>query len=97
MLLAAITASSAVGYIVSAAAILALIYIILKIGKGILKLIFGIIINSILGFAAIFLLDYSFALGIPFNLPILIVTALFGLPAVGTIVILKIMGVLMFA
>ena len=93
MLLAAITAIALVQYAVVALAILVGIYIIFKIGKNILKWIFGIVINSILGFLAIFLLNYVFNLGIPFNLPVIIATALFGLPAVGTLVILKLMGV----
>ncbi len=84
-------------YAVVVLVIVALIYIILKLGKKFLKLIFGILINSILGFVAIFLLNYFFALGIPFTLPIILSTAIFGLPAVGTIAILKAMGAITFA
>ena len=77
-------------------AIIALVlFIIFTIGKGILKVIFGIIANSILGLVAIFVLNYFFNLAIPIQqLYILIPTALFGLPAVGTIVIFKFFGVL---
>ncbi len=95
MLLGAITTINLIEYALVALMILALVYIILKIGKKLLKWVFGIIINSILGFVAILLLDYAFNLGIPFTLPIVISTAIFGLPAVGTIAILKVMG--MFA
>lgn len=69
--------------------ILAIIIIILKLAKSILKLVAGIIINSILGFFAIFLLNAAFNLGIPFSIPIIVSTAIFGLPAVGTLAILK--------
>ena len=70
------------------------LFIIFKMGRGILKLLFGIIINSVLGIIAIFALNYFFNLGIPITqLFVLIPTALFGLPAVGTFVILRFFGV----
>ncbi len=69
------------------------LFIIFKVGKAILKLIFGIIANSILGIISIYLLDYFFGLGIPIALYTLLPTAIFGLPAVGTFVILKLLGV----
>jgi hypothetical protein len=68
------------------------LFIIFKVGKTILKLIFGIIANSILGILSIYLLDYFFGLGIPLALYTLVPTAIFGLPAVGTFVILKLLG-----
>ncbi len=70
------------------------IFIIFKVGKSILKLVFGLIANTILGFIAIFALNFLFNLGIPIHIYTIIVTALFGLPAVGTLVILKFFGVL---
>ncbi len=90
----ALSALAIVQYALVALVILVLIYLILKIGKNILKWIFGIVINSILGFIAIFILNAFFGLAIPFTLPIIISTAIFGLPAVGTIAILKVMGAL---
>lgn len=97
MLLAAVSTLNLVQYAIVALIILALIYIVLKIGKGLLKWVFGVIINSILGFIAILLLSYVFGFVIPFSLPVIIATALFGLPAVGTLVILKLMGVVLLA
>ena len=97
MLLAALTATQLIQYAVIALAALALIYILFKIGKGLLRVILAVIVNSVLGFMAILLLDYIFGLGIPFTLPIVIATALFGLPAVGTFVILKLLGVALLA
>jgi len=94
MLLLAISTINLVEYAVVALVILALIYIVLKIGKNLLKWVFGVIINSILGFIAIFLLNYVFAINLPFTLPVIIATALFGLPAVGTLLILKLAGML---
>ena len=78
-------------------AIALVVFIVFKVGKFLLKIIFGIIANSIMGFVVIFVVNYIFALGIPYSLPILISTALFGLPAVGTIIILKLMGIALVA
>ena len=68
-------------------------YLIFKIGKVLLKLVIGIIANSILGIIAIVLADYFLNLGISLSLKLLIPIAIFGLPGVGTIVLLKLLGV----
>jgi hypothetical protein len=94
LFMVALSDTALIEYAVIALVIIAAIYIILKLGKKFLKWIFGILINSILGFVAIFLLNYFFALGIPFSLAVIISTALFGLPAVGTIAILKVLELL---
>ena len=65
--------------------------------EGAHEAVFGIIANSILGLAAIFALNYFFNFQIPIHLYTLIPSALFGLPAVGTFVILKFFGVLPMA
>jgi hypothetical protein len=70
------------------------LFVVFKIGKGLMKIVFGLVMNSILGVIAIFALDYFFKLGIPLSLShleVLIPTVLFGLPAVGTFVILKLL------
>ena len=82
-----------VSEIILFALIAIVLFIIFKVGKAILKLIFGIIANSILGIISIYLLDYFFGLGVPIALYTLLPTAIFGLPAVGTFVILKLLGV----
>ncbi|HIH50584.1 MAG: pro-sigmaK processing inhibitor BofA family protein [Candidatus Micrarchaeaceae archaeon] len=69
------------------------LFVIFKLGKGLLKILFGIIANSVLGLAAIFALNYFLNFQIPIHLYTLIPTALFGLPAVGTIVIMKFFGI----
>lgn len=78
--------------IVIAALIALVLFIIFKIGRFILKVIFGIIINSILGIVAFLALYYIFGIGIPIELATIIPTALFGLPAVGTLIILRFFG-----
>ncbi len=85
--------NTVIGEIILIALIGIVLFVIFKLGKGLLKLLFGIITNSILGLIAIFALNYFFNFGIPIQLYTLIPTALFGLPAVGTFVILKFFGV----
>ncbi len=80
--------------IVLVALIAVVLFVIFKIGGKVLKLFFGIIANSILGVIAIFLVNYLFHMGIPLVIYTLIPTALFGLPAVGTLIILKFFGAL---
>lgn len=65
------------------------IIILSRIGKLLLKLI----LNSVVGLAAIFALDYVFNAGIPLKLYVIITTALFGIPAVGVFVVLRFFGV----
>jgi len=87
------------GSIISEAILVLLIaivlYIVFKLGKFILKIIFGIIANSILGIISIYVLNYLFDIGIPIKTYTLIASALFGLPAVGTMIILKFFGVVL--
>lgn len=85
--------SGLVSEIILVALIAAVLFVIFKIGKGILKIIFGIIINSIVGVVAILALNYIFDMGIPIGVATMLPTALFGLPAVGTLIILKFFGI----
>ncbi len=65
------------------------IYIIFKLGK----FIFGLIVNVLLGFISIFVLNAVFSLAIPWDWIVIIITALLGLPGVALIVILKLLGI----
>ncbi|MGC8676490.1 MAG: pro-sigmaK processing inhibitor BofA family protein [Candidatus Micrarchaeia archaeon] len=91
-MLLSILASGFVSEILILLAIILVVYIIFKLGKFILKLVFGIIANSIMGFVTILAANYFFGMGIKYTLGVLIATALFGLPAVGTLVVLKVFG-----
>jgi inhibitor of the pro-sigma K processing machinery len=84
-----ITLGSLASEIVVIAAILIVIFIILKLGR----LLLGLVLNSVLGLIAIFLLNAIFNLGIVYNLLTLIVVAIFGLPAVAVVVLLKLVGI----
>ena len=84
--------SALISTIITILAIGLVIFIVFKLGKTILRIVFGVIANSILGFIVIFLLNYLFDMALVFTIPVLVSVALFGLPAVGTIVILKLLG-----
>lgn len=69
--------------------ILAVLFLIFRMGK----LVLGLVINSILGIIAMFVLDAIFQIGIPINLVTVIATALFGLPAVAIMVLFRLSGI----
>jgi hypothetical protein len=81
------------GELIVLGAIALLLYIIYKIGKSLLKVILGIIINSVLGVAVIWIVDTFLGVGIPFAVWTMIPVALFGLPAAGTLIILRFFGI----
>lgn len=85
--------SGIVSELIVAALIGLTLFIIFKVGKFLLKIIFGLIINAILGIVAFLALDYLFGIDIPIGLATMLPTVLFGLPAVGTMIILKLFGV----
>jgi len=76
-----------------AIAIMVVLFIVFKVGKGLFKLLFGIVTNSVLGLLVIFAVNRWLGMGIPYTLAILLPTAIFGLPGIGTIILLKLMGV----
>ncbi|MFH1448766.1 MAG: hypothetical protein ABIG39_07945 [Candidatus Micrarchaeota archaeon] len=61
--------------------------------KKTLKLAFRIIINSILGLAAIFFLSFI-GVNVPIILPVILVVAIFGLAGLGMILIFMFFGIL---
>jgi hypothetical protein len=69
------------------------IFVVWKLGKLVLKIVFGVIANTILGFISLFLANSIFGFSIPFSLPVIVSTALFGLGGVGTIIILQLFGI----
>jgi hypothetical protein len=88
-LLLAITAGPIASEILVIAAILIVLYIVLKMGK----VIIGLVLNSVLGLIAIYAVNTIFNLGILYNLLTIVVVAIFGLPAVAIIIILKLIGI----
>ncbi|MGC8649187.1 MAG: pro-sigmaK processing inhibitor BofA family protein [Candidatus Micrarchaeia archaeon] len=64
------------------------LFIFLKLGSIIVKLI----VNVIIGFITLYGINLFLGLGITFILPTIIIVALFGLPGVIILVILKLFG-----
>lgn len=85
----AISLGPAISEIVLIAAILLVLFIILKLGN----IILGLVLNSILGLLGIYLVNYLFNLGIMYNLLTIIVVAITGLPGAVVIILLKLIGI----
>ncbi len=81
---------SLVGEILVVAAIIVVVFLVFFLGR----ILMGLILNSVLGLIAIYLLNLIFGLGIPYSLAVIMATAIFGLPAVFVIIILKLGGLL---
>jgi len=75
------------------AAACVVIFVIFKLGKLLFKVVFGILANSLLGVAIIFVADSVLQMGIPYTVQTLVPTAIFGIPGIGTIILLKLLGV----
>ncbi|MDE1810808.1 MAG: pro-sigmaK processing inhibitor BofA family protein [Candidatus Micrarchaeota archaeon] len=81
------------GEIILVAMIAVVLLIVFMLGRKILKVVFGIIANSILGLISIFVLNLVLNIAIPITVYTMVATAIFGLPAVGTLVILRLAGI----
>jgi hypothetical protein len=88
-MLLAITLGPVASEIVLIAAILLVLFVIFKLGN----LILGLILNSILGLLAIYLVNYLFSLGIVYNILTIIVVAITGVPGAAVIILLKLIGI----
>ena len=69
------------------------IVLLFKLAKVAIKWLLTIILNSVVGIVLLFLLNimlpYLGATAIPYSLPVLLSIALFGIPGLATILILK--------
>ena len=57
------------------------------------KLLFGLLLNTILGLLSLFLVNYFFHIGINIQIITLIVIAIFGVPGVFVLLLLKLLGI----
>lgn len=85
----AITLGPVLSEIVLIMAILVVLFIIFKLGN----LILGLILNSILGLVAIYIVNYLFNMAIAYNFLTIIVVAITGLPGAAVIILLKLIGI----
>lgn len=83
------TAAAAVIFIIALAIVLSLLFSVIK---NLLKLSTAIVANSIVGLVAVLLLTFI-GVKIPLTIPVIASIALFGLGAVGTLLILLFSGV----
>ncbi len=71
------------------------VFVVMKIGGLLLKAVVGILINTVLGFIVLFAIGYFFGVTVQWTLPVIASVAVFGLPGVGTILLLKLGGVML--
>jgi hypothetical protein len=86
---AILTTASLSSTVLTLVLVLALIGIVFVLGRFFLHIIFQLIANSVLGLLSLFLINYFFGMAIAITVPVIIVVAIFGLPAVFIIVLLK--------
>lgn len=71
------------------------LFVVMKIGKVLVKVVVGFVMNAILGFIALFAIGYFFGITVPYTFPVIASVVLFGLPGVGTLLILKLGGIVL--
>ncbi|MFI5412680.1 MAG: pro-sigmaK processing inhibitor BofA family protein [Candidatus Micrarchaeales archaeon] len=81
------------GGILSAIVLLVLIAVVVGVIYIFGRLLAGLVVNSILGLISIFAVNVIFGLGIGITVITIILVAIFGVPAVLVIVILKMIGI----
>ncbi len=72
-----------------------LIFVVMRISGFLLKLIVGVIMNTVFGFILLFAVKYFFGVTLNYTLPVIASIIVFGLPGVGTLLILKLGGVVL--
>ena len=92
MVLSSILSSFAsVGFSVLGIALL--IFVVLKLGGLVTKLIVGFIMNVLLGLILLYIANNIMGITFSYTFPEMVSIALFGLPGVGTMILLKLGGV----
>ena len=71
------------------------VFVVMKIGGLLMKAVVGVLVNAVLGFIVLFAAGYFFGLTVPLTVPVIASIAIFGLPGVGTLLILKLGGVVL--
>ena len=84
---------SLIGGILAGLIILVGVLLVLFVVFSLGRLLLGLLVNIILGFLSIVIINAIFNLGIPWDLLVIVITAILGLPGVAIIVILKLLGI----
>ena len=79
-----------IGLLLAVILIAVIFLFILPLSGG---LLYSLLINTVVGFIVIFLVNAIFGLGIKYDLLVLIFVAIFGLLAVAILIILNLLGV----
>ena len=85
-----IKAGHGIGLLLTVVLIALILLFILPLTGG---LLYALLVNTIIGFIVIFLVNAIFGLGIRYDLLVLIFVAVFGLLAVAILIILNLLGV----
>ncbi len=83
-------AGHGIGLLMTLVLIALILLVILPLGGG---LLYALLVNTIVGFIVIFLVNAVFGLGIKYDLLVLVFVAVFGLLAVAVLIILNLLGV----
>lgn len=79
----------------SLAAAIIIIFIAYKLLKLTVKLAVWLILNALGGLFILLLANFVFNMGIPYDLPTLLISAICGVPGAACIIILKLMGIVL--
>ena len=83
-------AGHGIGLLLTVVLIALILLFVLPLTGG---LLYALLVNTIIGFIVIFLVNAIFGLGIKYDLLVLIFVAVFGLLAVAILIILNLLGV----
>ncbi len=72
-------------------------FVLPLVGRKLMRLLVGLVLNTVLGFVVMFVLGYFLSITFQYSLAEIIAVVLFGLPAVGTFLLLKAGGVVLAA
>lgn len=70
-----------------------LLFVVLKMGRFVTKLIVGFVMNVVLGLILLFIAHSMLGINFSYTMPELLSILFFGLPGVGTMIVLKLSGV----
>ena len=95
MVLISPTIDSIISLVLVIIGIALVLFVVMKIGKVLVKVVVGFVMNAILGFIALFAIGYFFGITVPYTLPCDSLRGSVRLSGVGTLLILKLGGIVL--
>ena len=83
--------TNALTFIIAIVVVLAIAKFVFHVG---LKIIFGLIVNSVIGFAILWLIGLTGLLVIPITLVTCLITGILGIPGIILLIILHVVGII---